>query len=113
MANQNRYTSREVVEAVHGSGGLVTEIARRLNCSRMTVYRYRDRFATVRDAIQEEKEGLRDLAEAELIRQIRGGNMTAIIFYLKTQAKERGYVERQEFEHTGPITLKVVEVEDD
>ena len=26
-----------------------------------------------------------------------------MIFYLKTQAKDRGYVERQEFDHSGKI----------
>jgi hypothetical protein len=37
-------------------------------------------------------------------------NVAAIIFYLKTQCKDRGYVERQEITgaDAGPITIKVV-----
>ena len=30
---------------------------------------------------------------------IRAGNLTAIIFFLKTQGKSRGYSERSEFGH--------------
>ena len=94
--SKNGFTAEQVIRATEGSGGIVTQIAKRLGCSRMTVYRYMEKYATVALAIQEEREGLLDIAESELLKQIRGGNMTAIIFFLKTQGKRRGYVERQE-----------------
>jgi len=34
-------------------------------------------------------------AESQLMKKIKQGNLTAIIFFLKTQAKHRGYVEKQ------------------
>jgi hypothetical protein len=37
-----------------------------------------------------------DICEAELWKLIKEGNSTAIIFFLKTKGKVRGYVERQE-----------------
>jgi hypothetical protein len=39
-----------------------------------------------------------DLAESKLHEEILGGNTAAIIFFLKTKGKKRGYVERQEVE---------------
>lgn len=52
-----------------------------------------------------------DLAESTLIKQIRKGNMTATIFYLKTKGRDRGYIERKELtgENGSPIetTTKV------
>jgi hypothetical protein len=41
-----------------------------------------------------------DTAESALFNQIKEGNVTSIIFYLKTKGRRRGYVERQEI--SGP-----------
>jgi len=38
----------------------------------------------------------KDAVEAGLLKQISDGNMTGIIFYMKTKCKDRGYVERIE-----------------
>jgi hypothetical protein len=37
-----------------------------------------------------------DDAESEIYKQFKKGNTAALIFFLKTQGKQRGYVERQE-----------------
>ena len=38
---------------------------------------------------------LLDMVESALIQKIKDGNLTAIIFYLKTKGQGRGYIERQ------------------
>jgi hypothetical protein len=78
------------------SGGNLSAIARRLNVTRATVYNYANRWKTVEDAIEEEKQGMLDFTENQLFKQVQAGNITAIIFTLKTLGKNRGYVERQE-----------------
>jgi transposase len=90
------YKVQEVIEAIEGSQGLITQVAKRLNCSRVTVYNYINRHKKVKQALIDEREKLKDFAESKLVQQIQEGNMTAIIFYLKTQAKDRGYIERQD-----------------
>ena len=57
-----------------------------------------ERYPDLKDVLVEAREGALDLAESKLIKLIKEGNLTAIIFFLKTQGKHRGYVERQELE---------------
>lgn len=100
------YTPEQVVAAVKGSGGFVTEIARRLGCSRSTVYRFKKNFKEVSEAIYEEKENLLDSAESALLKQIGKGNITAIIFYLKTQGYHRAYGDRSKLDIDGNFITK-------
>ena len=90
------YSAKEVVKAIKGSGGFVSVVADRMNCDISTIYRLRDRHEVVKKALQSEREKQLDFAEGALQKQVREGNTTAIIFYLKTQGKSRGYIERQE-----------------
>lgn len=96
------YTAAQVVEAVRGSGGFVSEVAKRLGCDRSTVYRHVARHATVRRAIEDERETTIDLGEAALRAMIldptHRNHAAAVIFALKTLGKARGYVERGEVE---------------
>jgi len=91
------YKADDFLKAIPKSGGLITTIADRVGCSRPTVYTAISKYATVKQAIEDERESMKDFTENQLFKQIKDGNMTAIIFYLKTQAKDRGYVERQEY----------------
>ncbi len=96
MAKKNGYTATQVIEALEEAQGYVSKTASLLGCSPRTIYYYRDRFVSVAEAWQGIREKRTDFVENKLQQQIDSGNITAIIFYLKTQAKDRGYVERQE-----------------
>ena len=100
-------TAEQAIEAIQESGGFVTEVARRLGITRRHVYNLRDKYVTVAEALVDERERQLDHAELQLHKQIKAGNMTAIIFYLKTQGKQRGYVERQEVTGAGGGTLSI------
>lgn len=89
-----KFTPEQVIRAIKGSGGFVTEIARRLGCARSTVYTYRKRYPEVQQAFHDEREAQLDFAESALLNQIKDGNIAATIFFLKTQGKHRGYIER-------------------
>lgn len=70
----------------------VTAACKALGISRIAYYKWlkEKKFA---QKIQDAREELIDFAENKLIQQINSGNMTAIIFFLKCQAKDRGYTE--------------------
>lgn len=107
MPRKNKFTVTQVVDAIKDAKGFLSTAARHLDCDYKTVQNYAKRYPTVQEAINEERETVKDLAEGSLFSEIKNGNITAIIFYLKTQGKDRGYVERQEFTGKGGEPLQV------
>ena len=65
-----------------------------------------------RRAVQDVENVAIDFAESQLHQQIKGGNPTSTIFYLKTKGKKRGYEERQEIAHEGLKTFEIEEVDE-
>ena len=107
-----KYTANQMIEALREKHGNLSAAARFLNCSRNTISRYIEKYPTVKAVADEERETLIDFAENQLFKQVQEGNITAIIFTLKTIGKSRGYVERQEV--TGadgkPVETKITEI---
>jgi transposase len=110
MANQG-FTPEQVIEALNKSNGYISQAAKLLQCSFQTICNYRDRYKEVKEALVELQERELDFTESKLMENIREGKEASIFFKLKTQAKHRGYIERQEIEHSGapgaPITVKI------
>jgi predicted secreted protein len=96
MAKTRRYTAQQVIDALHEAKGYVSKTASLLRCDPSTVYEYAKAYATVQKAWDAIREARHDSVESALAGRIAAGDTTAIIFYLKTQCKQRGYVERQE-----------------
>jgi hypothetical protein len=112
MAKQNGRTAKEYAKAITEARGFISVAAKRLGCSRSTMYRAIEKYPTVAEAVEDARESMTDLAEGKLVEQINGGNTTAIIFYLKTQGKKRGYVERQELVVPDGINLNIKYTDD-
>jgi hypothetical protein len=70
--------------------------------SRRTMYDWIQKDEDLQQAVKDGRELMIDLAENKLKDKITDGDNTSIIFYLKTQAKHRGYIERQEIAHDLP-----------
>lgn len=96
-----KFSKAEVAEALRESKGFVSAAARRLACEAGTVYDYMARYPELKEIRQEAREAEKDLAEMMLGKMIRDGQFPATCFFLKTQAKDRGYIERQEHELSG------------
>ena len=87
--------------------GNLSTAAKSLHVERATLYRWIEQEG-LEEAVQEGRNRRLDFAESMLDKGMQEGNMTAIIFYLKTQGKSRGYIERQEV--TGADGKKLFEV---
>lgn len=53
------------------------------------------------------EEGLIDFAESALIKNIKDGKETSLIFFLKCKGKDRGYIEKQAIEQSGDINMNI------
>ena len=108
MARQPRFTDDQVAEALRSTGGIRSDAAALLKCSPSTIKRYIDRSEALATIASEVVEHVIDLAELKLVEAINAGNLTAIMFYLKTKGKHRGYTERHEVggNDGGPVEIK-------
>lgn len=97
MANGNGITAERMIGAIEEARGFVTKAADILGVGRTTFYTYLKKYATAQQALDDTREKRHEWVESKLMKAIDEGNLTAIIFYLKTQGKHLGYVERQEF----------------
>ncbi len=104
-----------LLEALEKSLGVVTTACQKTGVSRATFYRWLKEDEAFSADVQAIQDVALDFAESKLFEQIQDGSTPATIFYLKTKGKRRGYVERQELEHTGgekPVRINLVIDED-
>ena len=107
MSKKRQQTAARIIEAIRESSGLLTLAAKKAGIHYQTVWQYTQDFPEVKQAMVEAKERMLDFAEGKLYEKIKEGDNTAIIFYLKTQGKARGYIERQEVTGEGGGPVKV------
>ena len=109
MSRVNGHTAEQVIEAIEHSNGLLAAAARELGISRRTVYNYVTKYPTIAKALEDARETNLDYAEGQLMKAVKAGNVTAIMFLLKTVGKSRGYVDRQEVTGAdgGPLSIRL------
>lgn len=96
-----------IKEAIVRAFGNLSTASKSLQVDRTTLYAWIEAEG-LEEAVMEGRNRRLDFAESMLDKGMKDGNMTAIIFYLKTQGKSRGYIERQEV--TGADGKKLFEV---
>ena len=94
--NGYKYSAQQVIKALEQTKGNIAHAARLLGCTRATVYKYVNTHMTVKNALDDQRETRIDYVENKLMQQIEDGNVTAMIYFLKTQGKHRGWSERLE-----------------
>jgi hypothetical protein len=107
---------KEVVEALSECYGIVTDACRKVGLARSTYYSWLSEDDEFKKAVEETQEEAIDFVEGKLFQKINGVRVrkttdektgedvvydlppsdTAIIFYLKTKGKKRGYIEKTE-----------------
>ena len=91
------------LKALKNNLGNISQACKAINISRQTFYAWSE-DADFKIKAENVKESLLDLAESKLMENINNNENIAIIFYLKTKGKQRGYIEKQEVEVVKPIS---------
>ena len=99
------YKKIEILDAIKNSSGIISEIARKLNCDWHTAKRYVDKWKETKQAILDETEQVKDKAESQTFTAINNGDMQTVRWFLATKGKDRGYSEKVDIEHSGGVTI--------
>lgn len=108
--NKTEQHKRAMIDALEKSLGVVTSACKSVGIGRTIHYEWMKDDPDYKEAVEGISEIAIDFAESQLHHQIKGGNTTATIFYLKTKGKNRGYVERQETAMVTPEGMPVIEI---
>ena len=94
--NKTVQHKKAMLEALEQSLGVVTSACKKVGIGRTTFYDWMRSDEEFAKQVKDIEDIAIDFAESQLHKQIKEGNTSATIFYLKTKGKNRGYVERQE-----------------
>ena len=96
MKQQNPTQKKAMIQALEKSLGVVTSACKAVGINRSTHYEWLKTDEEYKAAVEDVENIALDFAESQLHKQIKDGNTTGTIFYLKTKGKKRGYIERTE-----------------
>jgi len=108
MARKAMVTKERLLEALKGSGGVVSSVAKKLNSSWGTTRKSIDKWEETKQAYEDESNTILDLAESTIFRSIRDGNSQDAKWLLSTKGKHRGYGEKVEIEHSGELKYSII-----
>lgn len=108
MGARKGIKNEKIVEVFRKKACNVSATCIALNIDRKTFYDWKKKSPELSAMLDDACESLIDNAETMLLSKINDGDLTAIIFFLKTKGKKRGYIEGREIDAnvTTDIDLK-------
>ena len=100
------FTESDILAAIPGTYGIMSDIARKLGCNRKTLQRARKKYPGLDKALKEAECEKKDFFEGQLIQNVKKGDVASVIFANKTVNKDRGYEEKSRVGMEGVFTVK-------
>ena len=98
MSEQTEHNKKAVLIALEKSLGVVTAACKQAGVGRTQFYEWLRTDEEFAKQVEDIRDVTLDFAESALYQQIKKGNTAATIFLLKNKGKDRGYIERQEYD---------------
>jgi len=105
---RNELEEEAIINALIQNFGIICNAAHTLGISRVTLKEWIDKEPKLHKAWRDSKEVLNDQVESQLIKNIKDGKETSIIWYMKTQMRDRGYAEQIEIK--GQMEVKQLNI---
>lgn len=96
-----------MLEALEKTLGVVTTAAKMVGIERTTHYLWLREDKEYKAAVEDVQNVVLDFAESALHKMVENHNPAATLFLLKTKGKGRGYIERQEIQHSSDVETDV------
>lgn len=100
-----KLTVESIAEQIRHWSGNLAAVALFFGVHRHTISNKIKQHKSLQEVLSEARETMKDHVESKLYDNALKGDTTAVIFFLKTQAKDRGYVERHELTGADGIPL--------
>jgi len=108
---RKRISRIKVKNAIPGSGGIITHIAKRTGYSWLGVYKFIKNDPELLEMLRNEEEGISDMAESVLISKIRDGDEAVARWWL-AHRRRHIYGDNLDLNASGAITIRVVREDD-
>ena len=92
----SKYSAQQFINAIPGTGGIISAIADRVGCDWHTARRYIDRYSTVRQVFKNERHKVTDKARHNIIKAIQEGDIKLSKWWLQVLDDE--FAPRQKVE---------------
>ncbi len=109
----HKITKDQMLEAIHGSQGLVSKIQRKLEAilgekiSWDTTEKWIHKWHEGEAAVKNEKEAMLDIAEINIFKDMVNGDTATSKWYLRMKGKERGYEDTPTIQLTNEDPLRI------
>ena len=104
----SRLSKNRVKKAIPTSAGIISTIARRLSCDWHTAKNCIDADPELSQMLEDEMEGVLDMAESVLFKNIENGNSADSKWILSKLGKDRGYGDSVDLKHSESIDVSVL-----
>ena len=85
--SRQTFTTGQFIQAIDGSGGIISTIAAKVGCSWATAQKWIKEYPTVVQAYEDECQRINDMAQSVLMKSIKDGNTQDAKWWLSKKRK--------------------------